>query len=340
MMKAIGAPRALPVSDPGCLVECEVPVPAPEPRDLLVSIEAVAVNPVDTKLRRALGGAPLDPPRILGFDAAGTVSAVGRDVTMFAPGDAVYYAGDLTRPGCTAEFQLVDERLVARRPASLGAAGAAALPLTMLTAWELLFERMALDPAGAGGGKLLLVIGGGGGMGAAVIQLAVLAGLTVVATAARPESAAMCTRLGAAHTVDHRQPLRPQLTALGIDGFPFITCLTEPAAYWDQLAGLLAPMGSLGLIVEPAAPVHLGDPLKEKCARICWEFMAARAKFRLPDMARQGEILGEVARLVEAGRLRPAVGRRLAPINAANLRAAHAEMEAGTAVGKTVLEGW
>lgn len=339
-MKAIGAPRSLPVTDPNCLVEFETPPPTPGPRELLVRVEAVAVNPVDAKIRRTLGDQVLAPPRILGFDAAATVAAAGAEVSAFAPGDLVYYAGDLTRPGCNAELQVVDERLVARRPASLDAAEAAALPLTMLTAWELLFERMGISAAGADAGRPILVIGAGGGMGSAVVQLAGLAGLRIIATASRPATAAACAALGATHVIDHRQPLRDQVEALGIAAFPFIANLSEPSAYWEQTADLLAPLGSLGLIVEPTRVVHLGDPLKAKCARICWEFMAARPKYQLADMHRQGEILAEVARLVEAGRLRPSVGRSLAPINAANLRAGHAEMEAATAIGKTVLAGW
>jgi len=336
-MRAIGATHTLPVTDPGCLIEFETADPSPGPRDLLVRIEAAAVNPVDTKLRRKLGSTPLNPPRILGFDAAGTVEAVGAEVTRFSPGDAVFYSGDLGRPGCNAGLQLVDERLAALRPSSISAAGAASLPLTMLTAWELLFERMLIDPDGRHAGQSILVIGGGGGMGCAVIQLAKLAGLTVIATSSRDETSALCRSLGADHVVTHRLPLRPQLEELQFPALPFIANLVDTDGYWEQTGDLLAPLGSLGLIVEPVRPLHLGDPLKAKCARICWEFMAARPKYQLPDMHRHGEILAEVARLVDAGRLRPAVGRLPAPLSAESLRAAHAEMEAGRAVGKTVL---
>jgi NADPH2:quinone reductase len=336
-MNAIGAPRSLPVTDPDCLVEFETPDPIPGPRDLLVRIECTAVNPVDTKIRRSLGDALLDPPRILGFDAAGTVEDLGSEVTAFEPGDPVYYSGDISRPGCQAEYQLVDERLVALRPSTLSAPQAAALPLTMLTGWELLFERMSIDPDGSHAGSPILVIGGGGGMGAAVIQLAKLAELSVIATASRPVTVEQCQSLGADHVIDHRQPLRPQLEPLGHSEVPFITNLVDTDGYWEQTADLLAPLGALGLIVEPARPVHVGDPLKAKCARICWEFMAARPIYRLPDMHHQGEILAEIARLVDAGRLRPSIGRTLAPLDASNLRDAHAEMEAGTAIGKTVL---
>jgi len=336
-MKAIGAPRSLPVTDPACLVEFEAPDPVPGERDLLVRIECTAVNPVDTKIRRGLGDTPLDSPRILGFDATGIVAAVGSEVASFSPGDPVYYSGDLSRPGCNAELQLVDERLVARRSSTLSAPQAASLPLTMLTGWELLFERMSIDSEGADANSSILVIGAGGGMGSAVIQLAKLAGLTVIGTASRPATVEQCQSLGADHVIDHREPLRPQLEALGHPEIPFIANLVDTDGYWEQTADLLAPLGALGLIVEPTRPVHVGDPLKAKSARICWEFMAARPMYRLPDMHRHGEILAEVARFVDAGRLRPSIGRTLAPLNAATLRDAHAEMEAGTAVGKTVL---
>jgi NADPH2:quinone reductase len=336
-MKAIGATRSLPVTDPDCLIDFETPDPVPGPRDLLVRIEAVAVNPVDTKVRAKLGSSPVDPPRILGFDAAGTVEAIGPKVTSFKPGDTVYHSGDLSRPGCNAELHLVDERLVARRPSSLDASQAASLPLTMLTAWELLFERMSIDPDGGHAGSPILVIGGGGGMGSAVIQLAKLAGLKVIATASRPATTEQCRSLGADHVIDHRQPLPPQAGKLGFGQLPFIANLVDTSGYWKQTAELLAPLGALGLIVEPTKPVHIGDPLKAKCARICWEFMAARPMYRLHDMHRHGEILAEIARFVDAGTLRPSIGRTIAPLDAANLRDAHAEMEAGTAVGKTVL---
>jgi NADPH2:quinone reductase len=315
----------------------EVPEPVPGPRDLRVAVRAVAVNPVDTKLRRALGPGPLDPPRVLGFDVAGVVDGIGPEVTRFAVGDEVYYAGDLTRAGGNAELQLVDERLAAGKPRSLEFAEAAAMPLTFLTAWELLFERMGIDPGGGASGQTLLVIGGGGGMGSAVVQLAKQAGLRVVATASREETAAWCREFGAEEVIDHRQALRPQLEAAGISEVPWIVNLVDTVAYWEQTADLIAPLGSLGLIVEPAEKVHLGDPLKAKCVRICWEFMAARAKFRLPDMGRQGETLAEVARLVDAGQLRTTVRSVVGPLDAGVLRQAHAVMEAGTAVGKIVI---
>jgi NADPH2:quinone reductase len=313
-------------------------MPVPGPRDLLVQIEAVGVNPVDTKVRRALGGGPLAVPRILGWDAAGVVVATGAAVDGFQTGDRVFYAGDLTRPGSNAEFQCVDERLVAHLPATLGFVEAAAWPLVSITAWELLHERMGVDLHGGDAGKALLVINGAGGVGSVLIQLAKQAGLVVVATASREETAAWCREMGADHVIDHRQPLVPQMTELEFSEVPFIANLYLPDPYWAETAELLAPMGTLGLIVEPAGPLPLGDPYKAKCARIVWEFMAARAKFQTSDMARQGEILEEIACRIDAGHLKPVLTRTLRPLSPETLREAHAAMEAGKAHGKWVVE--
>ena len=336
-MKAIGAPCFLPVEDPACLVAFDAAMPEPGPRDLLVQIEAVGVNPVDTKVRRGLGPEPLEVPRILGWDAAGGVVATGAEVADFQTGDRVYYAGDLTRPGANAEFQCVDERLVAHAPATLGFAEAASWPLVSLTAWELLHERMGVDVHGADAGKALLVINGAGGVGSVLIQLAKQAGLTVVATASREETTAWCREMGADHVIDHRLPLSPQMAELEFGEVPFIANLYLPDPYWQETAQLLAPMGTLGLIVEPAGPLPLGDPYKAKCARIVWEFMAARAKFQTPDMARQGEILEEIACRIDAGQMKPVLTRVLRPFSPETLREAHAAMEAGKAHGKWVV---
>jgi NADPH2:quinone reductase len=336
-MKAIGARNCLPVNDPACLVEFDAEKPFPGQMDLLVRVHAIAVNPVDTKIRASLGDRPHDPPRILGWDAAGVVEAVGTSVTGFAPGDEVFYAGDLSRPGCNAEWQVVDWRLVARKPESWSFAEAAAVPLVALTAWELLFERMGIDPDGADAGQPLLVINGAGGVGSALIQLACQAGLNVVATASRPESHGWCIDLGAHHVINHREPLRPQAEALGITSFPYIANLFSTDAYWDATSDLIAPFGVLGLIVEPREKLHIGDPLKAKCATIAWEFMAARAKFRTPDMHLQGVYLGNIAARCEDGRMRKIHTRVLSGLTADNLRAAHAAMEQGTAHGKWVV---
>ncbi|MEO7098868.1 MAG: zinc-binding alcohol dehydrogenase family protein [Luteolibacter sp.] len=337
-MKAIGARQHLPVSNPECLVEFETDVPIPGPHDLLVRIMAVGVNPVDTKIRASLGAGPHDPPRILGWDAAGVVEAVGSGVSEFSIGDEVFYAGDLTRPGCNSEFQAVDSRLVALKPRSWSFAEAAAVPLVGITAWELLFERMHVDPYGADQGKSLLVINGAGGVGSALIPLARAAGLKVIATASRPETKAWCESLGANHVINHRQPIRPQMEALGIRHFPLIANLYNTVRYWEVTADLIAPLGTLGLIVEPSEKLHLGDPLKAKCVCIAWEFMAARSRFQTPDMHRQGEILAEIADRCDAGMFPKITTRIFESITAENLREAHAAMETGSAHGKWVLE--
>jgi NADPH2:quinone reductase len=337
-MKAIGARQFLPVSDPGCLVEFDAVKPAPGPMDLLVKVRAVAVNPVDTKIRASLGAQPLDPPRILGWDAAGIVEAVGAEVGGFSIGEEVFYAGDLTRPGCNAEYQVVDSRLAALKPASWSFEETAAIPLVALTAWELLFERMGVDPNGKDGGKALLVINGAGGVGSALIPLAREAGLTVVATASRPETTAWCLSLGTHHVINHRLPLRPQAEALGIPSFPYIANLFNTEAYWETTADLIAPFGALGLIVEPREKLHIGDPLKAKCVRIAWEFMAARARFKSPDMHLQGRYLAEIAARCEAGSFPKIHTRVFENLTSENLREAHAAMEQGLAHGKWVLK--
>ena len=300
----------------------------------------MSVNPVDTKVRKLLGDAVQDPPRVLGFDAAGVVEAVGAEVTGFSPGDEIFYAGDVTRAGSNAEYQAVDARLVAKKPAAWSFEEAAAVPLVALTAWELLFERMGIDPDGSDRGKAILVINGAGGVGSAVIPLARSAGLRVVATASRPETVAWCKSLGADEVINHREPLRPQAEALGISEFPYIANLYDTEAYWETTADLLAPLGTLGLIVETVNPVHIGNPFRLKSPRIVWEYMMTRSRFQTADMHRQGEILAEVSRRCDAGEF-PKIGTRLFDrISAANLREAHAAMEAGSAHGKWVLSGW
>lgn len=339
-MKAIGARQFFPTDDPECLVEYEAEVPVAGPNDLLVRVIAVAVNPVDTKVRKLLGEAVQSPPRILGFDAAGVVEAVGGEVVGFAAGDEVFYAGDVTRAGSNAEFQTVDARLVAKKPAAWNFEEAAAVPLVALTAWELLFERMGMDPNGADRGKALLVINGAGGVGSAVIPLARSAGLRVVATASRPETVAWCKALGADEVISHREPLRPQAEALGISEFPYIANLYNTEAYWEVTADLLAPLGTLGLIVETVNPMHIGNPFRLKSPRIVWEYMMTRSRFQTADMHRQGEILTEISLRCDAGDFPKITTRRFGKISAENLIEAHAAMENGSAHGKWVLSGW
>jgi NADPH2:quinone reductase len=337
-MKAVAAMQSLPVDDPQALVDLELPLPAPGEHDLLVRVEAVSVNPVDTKLRASPTTAAAGP-RVLGFDAAGAVEAVGSAVTGFAPGDRVYYAGDATRAGSNAQFQAIDARLVAYAPRTLDAAQAAALPLVSLTAWELLFQRMPFDSEHGGEGRTLLVIAGAGGVGSTAIQLARRAGFHVIATASRSESAAWCRGLGAAGVIDHRQPLAPQLAALGIGALDAAINLADTDRYWDTLGELLAPQGHVGLIVEPRGPLPLGGPYKAKSIGIHWESMFTRSRAGA-DMEEQGRILARVAALVDAGELRGIAREALSPIHAANLREAHRRIEAGSSIGKQVLAGW
>jgi NADPH:quinone reductase len=338
-VKAVALIRYLPIDDPQSLIDVELPTPEIGPHDLLVRVEAISVNPVDTKLRAPK---PLveSQPRVLGFDAAGVVEAVGTDVTDFKPGDEVYYAGDVTRPGSNAQYQAVDARIVALRPRRLNASDAAALPLTAITAWELLFERMPYAPENGGNGKSMLIIAGAGGVGSIAIQLARRAGFTVIATASRPETTAWCLAMGARHVIDHRQPLTAQLQALGFLQIDAAVNLADTSAYWEELGQLLAPQGHVGLVVEPNTPVNIGDPYKAKCIGIHWEMMFARSRFKTADVAAQGRILARVAALIDAGELRGIQHETLSPIHAQNLREAHRRLESGKTIGKLVLSGW
>lgn len=337
-MRAVGLYRYLPSSHPDSLQDLELPVPVPAGRDLLVKVEAVSVNPVDTKVR-----APKEQietqPRVLGWDAAGTVSAVGPDVTLFAAGDAVFYAGDISRPGSNAQYQLVDERIVARKPARLNWAQAAAWPLVGLTAYEALFERMKIPLDGTAQGRTVLILGGGGGVGSAAIQLAKLAGLTVIATASRSESVTWVTSLGADHTIDHRAPLRPQLDAHGLSAVDYIFNCVDTDAYWDVMADLIAPQGTICTIVDHRGPLNQAL-LKAKSVTHAWEFMFTRAKYRTTDMIEQHRALTRLAAWLDAGRLQNIAREIRGPIDVATLRAAHARLESGTMIGKLVISGW
>lgn len=340
-MKAVGFTQYLPIDDPQALRDLDVAHPgAPQGHDVLVRVEAVSVNPVDTKLRGPKPG-ELSQPRVLGFDAAGVVEAIGPQVTTFEVGDEVYYAGDVTRPGSNAQYQLVDERVVAHKPSTLDFAQAAAMPLTTLTAWELLFQRMPYQLDGnRQQGRQLLVIGGAGGVGSIAIQLARHAGFTVIATASRPASAQWCQQMGAHHVIDHAQPLAPQLAALGIEQVDAAINLADTDRYWSQLGELLAPQGHVGLIVEPRGELRIGDPYKAKCISIHWEFMFARARFGTADLVEQHRILARAASLIDAGQLRSTLTQTLGPINADTLRHAHRLLEGGSTIGKLALSGW
>jgi zinc-binding alcohol dehydrogenase family protein len=335
-MKAIAyRQHGLPIDDPQSLVEIDIAQPEPGPHDLLVNVSAVSVNPVDTKLRL---GAAVTEPRILGFDAVGTVQAVGSEVSLFKAGDAVYYAGSIMRPGSFAQQQLVDERIVGRRPASLDDAKAAALPLTALTAWELLFDRLGVQERG-GQGQSLLIIGAGGGVGSILVQLARrLTGLTVIGTASRPDTVQWVKDLGAHHVIDHGQPLRPQLEALGLQAVDIVAGLTHTGDYYEQIVDILKPQGRLGLIDDPASLD--ATKLKRKAISLHWELMFTRSMFGTDDMQRQHDILNRVADLVDDGTLRTTLGEHFGNISADNLRRAFKLIESHKARGKLVLEGF
>ena len=337
-MKAIGANKFLPVTDPGCLIEFKASKPKCGPDDILVEVAAIGVNPVDTKIRASLGKKPIKAPRILGWDAAGTVVKVGRKVNTFVAGDKVFYAGDVTRPGSNAEFQAVDARIAARMPSNLNFAEAAALPLVGITAWELLIERMIVQPTEEVINQPILIINGAGGVGSAMIPLAKLLGLRVVATASRKETINWCSALGADHVINHHKALAPQTQKLGIEEFTYIANLYDTDGYWNQMTKLIAPLGAIGCIVEPKGKLPIGDPLKAKCVRICWEFMFARSKFQTPDMQQQGFILSEIAKYCEQGTFPKLHTRILHGLTPTNLIEAHAALEASKAHGKWVID--
>lgn len=327
--------HGLPIADPLALVDVEVPEPSPDPHDLLVRVRAIAVNPVDTKIRRNV---PVESPRILGWDAVGIVESVGAAVTRFVPGDRVWYAGCLDRPGSNGELQCVDERIAGHAPRSLSDAEAAALPLTSITAWELLFDRLGV-PEGGGDGRRLLVLGAGGGVGSILVQIARrLTRLSVIGTAARPESAKWVRDLGAHDVIDHHLPLAEQLVAAGYPNVDLVASLTHTDQHFAQIVTVVEPQGRIGLIDDPQSiDIRL---LKQKSVSLHWEFMFTRPIFRTPDVTRQHEILERVAAGVDDGTLRSTMSQHFGIIDAANLRRAHALLESHRARGKIVLEGF
>ena len=336
-MKAVAYTHSLPISDPLSLQDVQLCEPTPGPRDLLVEVRAIAVNPVDTKIRRNV--APeAGQPKVLGRDVAGVVRAVGSAVSLFQVGDEVFYAGALQRPGGNSERHLVDERLVGHKPRSLNFAEAAALPLTALTAWELLFDRLKV-PQGPSAQGHLLIVGAAGGVGSILTQLArQLTGLTVIGTASRAETQQWVRELGAHEVIDHSQPLLGELQRLGIAQVERVASLTHTDQHYEQLIEALAPQGQLALIDDPAQLDVVR--LKRKSLSLHWEFMYTRSLFETPDMLEQHHILQRVSQLVDAGTLRTTLGEHFGAINAANLRRAHAVLESGQARGKIVLEGF
>lgn len=336
-MKAVALTRYLPVSDPQAFIDVELPKPKPEGHDILVAVKAVAINPVDVKVR-----APKDKvekePRVIGYDASGIVEAVGPNVTLFKPGDEVYYAGDITRPGTNQQFHLVDERIVGRKPKTISFAEAAALPLTTITAYEAFFDRLRIDRDGADKGKSILIIGGAGGVGSIGLQLAKRAGLTVIATASRPETIAWVTDLGADHVVSHRDDLIRQVRAAGFPVVDYIAIFND-MRHWNAAVELIRPQGGIVSIDDTDLPMPMGG-MKTKAASFHWEFMFARSMHKTPDMIEQHKLLSFVADEIDAGRIRTTLAEVLSPINAANMREAHRRVETGAAKGKIVLEGF
>jgi NADPH:quinone reductase len=338
-MKAIGLTRYLPISNPESLIDIELDKPAPTGRDLLVKVEAIAVNPVDTKVRAPKDKVE-DKPRVLGWDAAGVVEAVGPEVTLFKVGDPVYYAGDITRPGANSEFHLIDERIAGPKPKSLDFTQAAALPLTTITAWEALFDRLGVSAEGKDAGKSVLIVGGAGGVGSIGIQLAKrVAKLQVIATASRPESAKWAEELGADHIVDHFKDMPAQLKEIGFAQVDFVLIFNDTDKHFPAAAQVIGPQGGICSIVENTKPLPV-EMLKSKSAAFHWEWMYTRSMFQTPDMIEQHKLLAETARLIDAGTIRTTVGRNLGKIDAKNLREAHRLLEEGRAIGKLVLTGF
>ena len=336
-MKAVALTRYLPVSDPQVFQDVELTIADAEGRDLLVAVQAVAVNPVDTKVRQPKDKIE-DPPRVLGWDASGVVKAVGSAVSLFKPGDEVYYAGDITRSGSNAQFQLVDERIVGHKPRSMSFAEAAAMPLTTITAYEAFFDRLGIDRDGADAGQSILIIGASGGVGSIGIQLAKRAGLKVIATASRPETIAWVEGLGADHVVNHHQDLVQQVRALGLRHVDHIAIFND-MRHWDAAVELIRPQGGIVSIDDTHLPMPMAG-MKTKAASLHWEFMFARAMHQTPDMIEQHHLLNHVAKEIDAGLIRSTLTETLRPINAANLRRAHQLVESRQARGKIVLEGF
>ncbi len=336
--------RAIAYHEPGeidrddALLDIDLPMPEATGRDLLVAVKAVSVNPVDTKIRRSARPDGNDP-KVLGWDAAGIVHAAGPDTSLFRPGDAVFYAGAIGRPGSNSEFQLVDERIVGARPRTLDWGAAAALPLTTVTAWEMLFDRLDVGRPVPGAEPAIVIIGGAGGVGSIAIQLArALTGLTVIATASRPETVSWVREMGAHHVVDHSRPLAEQVVGLGLGAPAFVFSTTQTDRHLSEIVEMIAPQGRFGVIDDP--PTLDITPFKRKSASVHWELMYTRTIYQTADMAEQGRLLNEVSRLVDDGTLRSTMTRNDGPITAAALKRVHALIESGRARGKIVLEGF
>lgn len=337
-MKAVGYKKSLPIEEQDALFDFETAKPEPKGRDIRVAVKAISANPVDYKVRKR--AAPPDgETKILGYDAAGVIEAVGPDVTLFKPGDEVFYAGSILRQGTNSEFHLVDERIVGNKPKSLSFAQAAALPLTSITAWELLFDRLGAVPGKSVDPRTLLITGGAGGVGSILIQLARrLTGLTVLATATRPESQKWCLDLGAHAVIDHGKPMKEQIEKLKLPPVALVASLTFTDQHYKSIAHLMAPQGRFGLIDDP--PEFTMSTFKGKAISVHWESMFTRSSFQTADMIAQHHLLNDVADLIDKGVLRTTLDQTFGTINAANLKRAHALLESGKSRGKIVLEGW
>jgi NADPH2:quinone reductase len=351
-MKAIGYLHPQSIEKEDALVDIELAIPQAAGRDLLVKVDAVSVNPVDTKVR-ASASPESEQYKILGWDAVGEVVATGDRVEFFNVGDRVWYAGDLTRPGSNAQYQLVDERIVGRKPKTLSNVEAAAMPLTAITAWELLFARLDFTPLMPGCSDYsaqtkepaapqtrILIMGAAGGVGSILTQLAArLTDAVVIGTASRQQSQAWVSALGADHVINHQQPLAPQLSAIGIDSVTHVISLTHTDQHFDQLVEVLAPQGKLALIDDPKQTIDILK-LKSKSISLHWELMFTRSMFSTWDMQKQHELLTDIAGLIDSGVIKTTLGENYGTINASNLKRAHAHIETSQAVGKVVLEGF
>jgi len=337
-MKTIAAYKALPIDHPESLLDMDLPIPNPKEHDLLVKVRAVSVNPADYRVRKRITEG--STVTILGWDASGVVEKTGALVAEYKPGDEVYYAGDLNRPGCNSEYQLVDARVVGRKPKTIDHAHAAAIPLTSLTAWEALFERLQLPKAGKPVGRSLLIIGGAGGVGSMAIQLAQhVPGLTVIATASRSESKQWVKDLGAHYIIDHSKDISKQLSVLGYEYVDTILCLNSPDEHWNAICKVIAPMGKIcGIVPFLKAPdINL---LLQKSASFIWEMMFTRTIFQTADITMQRDILNAISEMVDAGLLRSTLKQIIGQINADNLKKAHSQLESNRTIGKLVLEGF
>lgn len=338
-MKAVGFYEHLAIDHQNSLLDLEVEKPEPQNRDLLVRVKAVGINPVDYKIRAAKGEKE-EEPKILGWDVSGIVEAVGSESKLFQPGDEVYYAGDITRQGGNSEFHLVDERIVGKKPKTLSFAESAALPLTSITAYEGLFERLniSLEPID-NQNKSILIIGAAGGVGSIATQLAKKVGLTVIGTASRPETEKWVRSLGADYTINHYRTFTEQLKVLGIMSVDYIFCLNATEKHWDNMADTIAPQGKICSIVEIREEINL-SLLHQKSVTFVWELMFTRAMFQTDDMIQQHYILNKVASLIDQNEIKTTLNKRLSPINALNLKKAHQLIESGSSIGKVVVENF